>query len=219
MNRRGLIGHWKYHGAVATSGTAYDLSGNGNNGTLVGNAFIDNNGLNLDGSGDELRIAHNDQFNFGYSLWTIIILIQPTAPGEGNNSSVYGKQAHATQTTPIHLYQARSSYDIVLSLANVNYHDLLSATLIGTVTADEWTMITISRQSATNVVGYINTTKGLDETISDLPIKSNTDPVRLGSGNYSDCYFTGSINDVRIYNRALSAEEIKQIYHETKGRH
>jgi hypothetical protein len=34
----------------------------------------------------------------------------------------------------------------------------------------------------------------------------------LGWPNATDGYFPGSLDDVRIYNRALSATEIKQLY-------
>jgi hypothetical protein len=30
--------------------------------------------------------------------------------------------------------------------------------------------------------------------------------------NYTDDYFNGIIDDVRVYNRALSADEVKRLY-------
>jgi len=40
-------------------------------------------------------------------------------------------------------------------------------------------------------------------------------------GTYAPSYkpFSGYIDDVRIYNRALSANEIASIYNQTKGRY
>ena len=34
----------------------------------------------------------------------------------------------------------------------------------------------------------------------------------IGYGNISDEYFGGKIDDVRIYNRALTANEVQQLY-------
>ncbi|MDE2173598.1 MAG: hypothetical protein KGJ31_03410, partial [Patescibacteria group bacterium] len=40
----------------------------------------------------------------------------------------------------------------------------------------------------------------------------NTGTLYFGNDNYATRAFTGSLDDVRIYNRALSAQEIQQLY-------
>jgi hypothetical protein len=46
-----------------------------------------------------------------------------------------------------------------------------------------------------------------------ISMKVDTNPVRIGGGNV---YFNGTIDEVRLYNRALSDTEIKALYDATK---
>jgi hypothetical protein len=48
-----------------------------------------------------------------------------------------------------------------------------------------------------------------DTALTD--IRDSANPVRIGDGFVAN-YFSGSIDDVRIYSRALSAQEVKQLY-------
>ncbi len=41
---------------------------------------------------------------------------------------------------------------------------------------------------------------------------TNTDTLDIGIMSNGSFYFPGTIDDVRIYNRALSASEVKQLY-------
>jgi hypothetical protein len=43
-------------------------------------------------------------------------------------------------------------------------------------------------------------------------MSNTTAPLYIGSWAVGDLYFKGSIDEVRIYNRALTADEIKQLY-------
>lgn len=59
--------------------------------------------------------------------------------------------------------------------------------------------------------GSLNATATDTTTVST----TNTSPVGIGSRGATGSYlFPGSIDDVRIYNRALSATEVQQLYNE-----
>ena len=61
---------------------------------------------------------------------------------------------------------------------------------------------------------YINGVKVGEKTVSGT-IKTNNARLFIGSRGIGDkpaAYFNGTIDEVRIYNRALSAEEIKRLY-------
>lgn len=45
--------------------------------------------------------------------------------------------------------------------------------------------------------------------------KNGTAPIRIGTRDFKS-YFKGAIDDVRIYDRALSAAEVTQLYHEAR---
>ena len=58
----------------------------------------------------------------------------------------------------------------------------------------------------------------LDDSNTDYSgsIDTNAEPVRIGARNVGNDKFTGTIDEVAIYNRSLSADEISQIYYATK---
>ena len=72
-------------------------------------------------------------------------------------------------------------------------------------------------QSSTNVSGYTNGVfDNSNSSWSNWP--STFANIGLGIG-YSGRYFNGNISQVSIYNRALTAKEIKQNYNATKKRY
>jgi PKD repeat protein/photosystem II stability/assembly factor-like uncharacterized protein len=61
-----------------------------------------------------------------------------------------------------------------------------------------------------------NRVDGTGESYRSADINVNTNisvnGIRIGASNYSNYYFTGSLDDIRIYSESLSAEEIHSIY-------
>jgi len=57
---------------------------------------------------------------------------------------------------------------------------------------------------------YVNGELQSDIDIYTSPLPTNNASVIIG--RYISSYFNGQIDEVRIYNRALSAEEIQQLY-------
>jgi hypothetical protein len=47
---------------------------------------------------------------------------------------------------------------------------------------------------------------------SAIPINTGSGQVRVGVGVEAGNYFSGSLDDVRIYNRALSVDEVSELY-------
>ena len=62
---------------------------------------------------------------------------------------------------------------------------------------------------------YVDGIQNIYKTVSG-PI-ANSENIRIGTGggpNYNTSYFEGKIDDIRIYNRSLSTQEILSLYHE-----
>ena len=55
--------------------------------------------------------------------------------------------------------------------------------------------------SLANSMSFSGTNAGMDTTMG-----------AIGQSGLNDRYFQGKIDDVRVYNRALSAGEVKQLY-------
>jgi hypothetical protein len=64
---------------------------------------------------------------------------------------------------------------------------------------------------------FINGVERFDTTINNQNRLGNTYPLLIGSGGRTDKpaeQFVGALDDIRIYNRALTVVEIQSLYHE-----
>ena len=62
-----------------------------------------------------------------------------------------------------------------------------------------------------NSVIYINGEKDHSSTYNSTKINSNSTAVQIGA-KYGNNRWTGALDDLRLYNTALSASQIKSIY-------
>jgi hypothetical protein len=62
---------------------------------------------------------------------------------------------------------------------------------------------------------------GTTQTLTNTPVFPSTNRAKyIGAYNNSSNKLTdGSLDEVRIYNRGLSAEEVMSIYNQTKGKY
>jgi hypothetical protein len=125
----------------------------------------------------------------------------PTAPanirniidkGEHNSESAYG------------LYSYNNKLHFRL---NKNTNADVYSTL---PSEDEWNHITATYDQ-THVRLYINSIIVGEENYNDN-ILTNSEPLYIGSAVNRDYFFKGVIDDIRIYNRALSTSEIEDNY-------
>jgi hypothetical protein len=82
--------------------------------------------------------------------------------------------------------------------------------------------ITFVSNSATGIRGYKNSIESNFSGVSSIGVNdiSATSDFKLGKRTISDSrYFNGNISQVQIYNRALTAAEIRQNYNATKKRY
>ena len=89
-----LVGFWTSvkSGSISALGTWLDYSGNDNDGLLAGNAYVDSDGLQLDGSGDYMETTFNDinWSEFSFSVWAKMNIHSGTERGgilEFNNKT------------------------------------------------------------------------------------------------------------------------------------
>ena len=84
---------------------------------------------------------------------------------------------------------------------------------LGEISVNQWVSITCTYDSS-NVSLYLNGTEVTSNPSGFLPITNK--PLRIGAGatetSPPDYYFHGSLDDVRIYDRALSASEVLALY-------
>ncbi|MBI3638335.1 LamG domain-containing protein [Candidatus Wolfebacteria bacterium] len=205
--QRGLVGYWKFD---ESSGTLYDSSGRGNNGTQSGSVIYGAAGkissaLSFDRSDDYIDIGSDSSLNlsiFSYSFWMKpSYLVQGSIIGGFNNSN-YTKNWARISSSKIGIDQYPPS----------------GAQISNTILSANWYHVVLIQDGANQSL-YLNGV--LDWSISNAEAYTGSVPEKWTIGrreyyptNYT--YFGGSLDDVRVYNRALSASEIQAIYNATK---
>ena len=187
------------------SGTTWsDLSGNGNNGTLVnGVGYNSGNGgsLSFDGVNDRVECG-----NFSLSYLTISTWMYKTS--STTNQGICRKQNG----------WAVSQYNGTLQVAPGTSWTFYNTGY--TIPLNTWVNI-VYTYSGTGTTGsqtvYINGLNIYQSSAGSGPISANSNAVRVGFDD-NNWYWGGRISNTTIYNRALTASEIQQNFNATRSR-
>jgi hypothetical protein len=216
-----LVGWWKFDEGSGT--TADDSSGNGNDGTLQGNpqwvAGKIGGALEFDGD-DSVNVGNANMLNLGTDNWTITAWIKTTITGTGdsNKGTVFANGGDWSGGIRFTLAVSETGGEGTITLTTDDDSTKVQATSSATVNDGVWHHVVAMRDGTTLNV-YID--GKLDGTNSvpagyDLSGTSQHD-VHVGAiTDHTDSslrkYFRdGVIDDVRIYNRALTEQEIQQV--------
>jgi hypothetical protein len=218
-----LVGYWKF------DGDATDSSGNGNNGTENGNPYYINGvcgqSINLDGVNDSISIPDADNLDpsstqeITISAW--VYLPSYDAPIGNNFWSIVGKTVTSGRENGSYVLNIVNNaspqphtvgtllYEIVYDGLHFQWTSSDSA-----VPLNEWVHVAFTHDVLNNSNFYIQgMPAGSDNSITQKFENTNHDFWIGYSGSYSD-YFYGNIDDVRLYNRALSQTGIQAIMNE-----
>ena len=206
------ISHWKFD--EGDGNTAYDSVGN-NDGTLEGDPSwvagkIGSFALEFDGNGDYVDCGDIDEID-GTTNLTITAWIN-------TNSISTGKLiARKGEDYPPLLLWVNADYTIHFGF----YYGpggFYTATTTETISPNQWFFVT-GTYDGDAVRTYINGVEKAANTDASGPTNSNSDSLRIGPGypDYPTAWFDGKIDDVRIYDRTLTTEEIQQLYLEGFG--
>jgi hypothetical protein len=187
-----------------TGTTWYDLSGNDNNGTMVNGVVPLSNAMSFDGANDYVNCGSN----------TILV-----------NSSVVCSLWFKTITTGIQRIIFKSKDNSNVNPAYELY--IISGVLHFNLNGTGAITVPISINTWYNVAGvydYVNKKQRLclngifiTETTKDIILPITEYPLGIGRNvYYTDYPFIGLINDIAIYNRALTADEVLQNFNSTR---
>ncbi len=206
-----LAGWWKFDETSGT--TAADSSGNANTGTL--NAPVATwspTGGQLGGAlvfsgtaGQSVSVPNNAALNPTSGI-SITAWINPTTWGTNNNRRILEKGGNDTQ----YRLTAQSNA-LMFDLSGLKN---ITTTLPATGT---WTHVA-GTYDGTTMRLYINGSQVTSVAITGS-IATTTDALYIGTKNGTTTvagdYFSGAIDDVRIYGRALAASEVADLASET----
>ena len=202
------------------SGTTwYDLSGNGNNGTLTNSpTFSNTNGGNIvfDGIDDYVNGGNLGSF---YSQGTISFWMRSTAVENYRNpfSTTYlgfNVGIRFEQYTTVSPY---GGFNVIIG-NDAGTYSSYDYSPISILTVNSWYNVVLVWNSVANTVtGYLN--NALKFNTSHTYWATTLPSISIGSGFDSGRYFKGNIASVLIYkNKGLTATEVLQNYNATKSR-
>ncbi|MHC4500820.1 MAG: LamG-like jellyroll fold domain-containing protein, partial [Planctomycetota bacterium] len=204
----GLIAHWKFDEGSGT--IAYDSAGS-NDGIVYGAVWTSgqiDGALSFDGVNDYVNCGTGPPItgtgNFAVSAW---VKTDSAAAGVILNqrriSSAHGSYMLSVPATGYVRFAVYNSGYGFNFKSNVKVNDGL------------WHHIAAVRTNSTDGEIYVD---GSLAGSGSGGVKSLENvPVVIGRWNGGGLYFNGIIDDVRIYDRALSPEEIQQLYGEVFG--
>ncbi|MHA1329652.1 MAG: DUF2341 domain-containing protein [Candidatus Hodarchaeales archaeon] len=197
--------------------TAYDTSGNGNDGTYYGETFNDGtiygatwtNGkhgkaLSFDGVDDYVEVPHSDGLDitgpFTFAVW-----VYPKTMDDAGDI-VAERISHNSIGI---LFSADASQGI--RFGGSFYPDANKYTFTPTYYPfNNWYFVVVTQHYAEGMKIYVNGELVYERT--DFTGNNTlSDSVKIGFDEFNT-YFNGIIDEVRIYNRSLSEDEIKAIY-------
>ncbi|MCK4751803.1 MAG: hypothetical protein KAS75_00040, partial [Planctomycetes bacterium] len=214
-----LVAHWKLD--ETTGNIASDSAGT-NNGTLMGDPTwttgqIDG-ALDFDGSGDYIA-GSTSPFDFENTTFTVCLWFnkaQPTGVMLSEGSYKGGWQISDGGGTnyggvKVMIKRKNSTSSAYTSISQDTYDDGLwhhMAAVITTSTTD---------YLGNSVDIYIDGALiPVFEIMGNYPYGSSDENWRIAARPTDPAYYNGLIDDVRIYDKALSAEEIQQLYNPTE---
>jgi len=195
----GLVGYWNFdegEGDVAT-----DSSGNGNDGTIVrGPEWVDGKfgkALKFDGGKTQkVEIPHSDSFAEITTAVTIEMWLNPANFSAWMSFGVKGDITYGMFIEPsafvrIH-YSGGSTLDTPAS----------------SIKANEWTHV-VGTYDGENVRIYLNGEMKA-ELATNVAIPADAQSFVIGGTQESRDWFTGMIDEVKLYSRGLTEDEIKK---------
>jgi len=203
----GLVGHWRFEDQAGT--TMVDSSGQGNDGTLQGKArrilgkF--GQGLDLDGATALVQVPPAASLNPGTSTFSLSIWVRSRKQDQWlwnlffkDDGKLQSYYYFGVGTKPRFEFSTGDAKVTIDGQAGVN--------------DNRWHHLVAVRNGLYSAQLYVDGV--LDSSASTAPSQMSsirtTTPLQIGAGNGT--FYAGQIDDVRIYARALTAEDVRQLY-------
>ncbi|MEN6426540.1 MAG: LamG domain-containing protein, partial [Phycisphaerales bacterium] len=200
-----LVGWWKCNEGVGT--TARDSSGYGNDGVFTGDPqwVVGRFGgaLEFDGANDYLNCGSDPSLDL--TVWTITFWLNAVQNKDYNGFVIKG-------------LDAAENYE-VLGFADGSIHLPITFsdgtrtfvnTAAGTIVVGQWTHFAYIYDSLEGRRVYKDGALVFDDTESGTP-QPSTDPLTIGNERPLTRFVNGAMDDVRIYSRVLTPEELSDV--------
>ena len=201
----GLVGRWSFEGSIT------DLSGNSNNGQTMGTATYGSgktgNGLVLDGTSNTFaQVASSTSLNSPTTAMTVSMWVKSTASNSWN--ALVSRQEGTGSSDQFTLMTSGTQVGQYLNTTANGNQGLFG----GTITQNMWTHVATTFDGTTLRV-YVNGAQ-VNTAARSGTIVATSNPLIIGGNandgipNTAQDLFTGVIDDLCIYNRALTPTEL-----------
>ena len=204
---RGLVAYWKFD--EGSGNTAYDSAGN-NNGTIHGAKWTKGTvggALSFDGKDNYVMIPDSDVFDFGKGDFSISTWFKTVSMSDqfiiGFRGSTKCIEMYVNSASHVGSYIDTGSETIRLPFINTKYND------------GKWHHAAITLDNGVGngyrlfldgiMVGALTCSADFSDW-SHIAIGGNP------KGTWNKHFFNGQIDEIAIYNQALSAEKVQQLY-------
>ena len=199
----GLVAAYAFNEGTGT--TIGDASGNTNTGTLTNGPTWNVAGkfgaaVNFDGVNDHVLVPHSASLNLTTAM-TLEAWVNPSV-ALSNWKAILQKEQDTYFLTASSDQQNRPASGFTLSTGVCCPFVYATSALVPTT----WTHVAATYNGA-QIQLYINGVP-VSSTPATGSIQTTTTPLRIGGNTYATEFFQGMIDELRIYNRALTAAEI-----------
>lgn len=192
-----------------------DLSGNQENGTLHGTVTLAQTGAIIDGNFAMLFDGSTGYAALptaidphGYSAISIELWIKPSTLTLTAQPAVIANDVTGTSNKGAVIFVGSTGTAISFVLGNGTTHTLITATF--SLSTSVYAHV-VGTWSGTSMKLYVNGTQLASGSFTG-PIASSTNPLQAGHNPAGTDYFPGDIDEVAVYNYALTGTQISNHY-------
>ena len=210
----GLIGRWTFDAADSNGAQTFDKSGNSYTGTISGSVA-----RTPGRAGEAYTFSSNGSINMAYAVQaelnknlTLATWIKTT--NSSRSEGIISKYDTALGYGYVLRTTAAGKMELEIGTYNAAVYGNKIATDVAKINDGQWHHVAVTISLNNNVSFYVD---GVLSSVSPLKVTgvgSNYAFLFVGQAGYAPLgnYFNGSLDEVQIYNRALSSGEINGLY-------
>jgi len=203
----GCVAHWRFD--EGSGNIAHDETANNNDGTIYGATWVywvSGKALSFDGINDYVEVPHNSSLNFDVFTWAAWIKVDDMSAsrpiiGEKWDSGTWPHWFVTVEST------SKLSF---LTMTSSRLVRLFGDTVLS---AGTWYHVAGTYDGSKMKI-YVNGVEDENSASQSGTLIKADRPLGFGRSFESgfDSFFDGLMDEVRIYNRALSSDEIEALY-------
>ena len=205
---------------ATNSSNAWDYSGHGNNGSVKGAIWNLTGGYGgkgaymFNGSNDYIAIGDSSELDAGLNQLTVAAWVYPKDLSS-NHAIVSKWQRFGTTNRSYSLFVILGN--IIFSVENSS-DDSVSASNNTALSTNSWQYV-VGTWNGSKVKLYVNGEIADEKNLTGAGVYDSTAGLAIGKVNTNEnyYYFNGTIDEVEIYNRSLSKEQIVAIFNNKTG--